>query len=134
MNKILVVEDSLAQREMLAELLRSSGTPVLVARDGAEAIKLAAKYRPALVVLDIVLPRINGYEVCRRLKSNPLAYNPRVLMCSAKDEAYERYWCLKQGADAYLTKPFRPNELLSKVKHLLGRSNVDTRMAKKSAA
>ena len=130
MNKILVVEDSFAQREMLAELLRSSETCVIIAKDGTEAIKSATQYRPDLVVLDIVLPGINGYEVCRRLKSNSLAYNPKILMCSAKNEAYERYWCLKQGADAYLTKPFRPSELLSTVKQLLGQFNTGSRMAK----
>ncbi len=119
MNTVLVVEDSLAQQEMISELLKGSGLSVIVASDGVEALEQVQGHSPALVVLDIIMPKMNGYEVCRRLKSNTKTQNTAVVMCSAKKEAFDRYWGIKQGADAYISKPFHPQELLGTVKQLL---------------
>ena len=121
MSKVLVVEDSLPQRQMISELLKNSdlNLKVLVAVDGVEALNYIQKSCPDLVVLDIVMPRMNGYEVCRRLKNDPKTQNVPVVMCSSKGEEFDRYWGMKQGADAYIAKPFEPVELLGTIKQLL---------------
>jgi twitching motility two-component system response regulator PilH len=120
MSMVLVVEDSIPQREMITELLRGSGLEVTAASDGIEALaQIQAGEHPDLVVLDIVMPRMNGYEVCRRLKADPSTQNVPVILCSSKGEEFDRYWGMKQGADAYIAKPFQPTELVGTVKQLL---------------
>ncbi len=119
MSTVLVVEDSVTQREMITDLLKGSGLTVTVATDGMEALEHIEDERPDLVVLDIVMPRMNGYEVCRRLKSDPKTQSVPVVMCSSKGEEFDRYWGMKQGADAYIAKPFQPTELVGTVKQLL---------------
>lgn len=119
MSTVMVVEDSVTQREMISNLLKDSGLHVTVASDGVEALEQVQKHCPDLVVLDIVMPRMNGYELCRRLKSDPKTQNIAVVMCSSKGEEFDRYWGMKQGADAYIAKPFQPTELVGTVKQLL---------------
>ncbi|MBE9040504.1 response regulator [Oscillatoriales cyanobacterium LEGE 11467] len=119
MSKVLVIEDSVTQREMIANLLRGSGLTVIEASDGVEAFEQIQKGLPDLVVLDIVMPRMNGYEVCRRIKADPKTQNVPVVMCSSKGEEFDRYWGMKQGADAYVAKPFQPTELVGTVKQML---------------
>jgi twitching motility two-component system response regulator PilH len=119
MSKILVVEDSAPQREMISELLQKSGLVVSVATDGVEAIEKIQTYKPDLVVLDIVMPRMNGFEVCRQIKSDPQTQNVPVVLCSSKTEDFDRYWGMKQGADAYIAKPFQPRELIGTIKQFL---------------
>jgi twitching motility two-component system response regulator PilH len=119
MSTILIVEDSIVQREMMTDLLKASGLEVTHASDGAEALEAIHKAPPDLVVLDIVMPRMNGYELCRRLKSDPKTQNVPVVICSSKGEEFDRYWGMKQGADAYIAKPFQPIELVEIVKQLL---------------
>ncbi|MFB2880343.1 response regulator transcription factor [Floridanema aerugineum] len=119
MATVLVVEDNKAQREMISELLIKMGLKVSVASDGVEALEQIDGNPPDLVVLDIIMPRMNGYEVCRRLKSNTKTQNLVVVMCSAKKEEFDRYWGMKNGADAYIAKPFHPQELVGTVKQLL---------------
>lgn len=119
MSTVLVVEDSLVQREMISGLLKKSGLNVIVAGDGIEALEQVQGHCPDLVVLDIIMPRMNGYEVCRRLKSDEKTQKLWVIMCSAKKEEFDRYWGMKQGADAYIAKPFHPQELVGTVKQLL---------------
>jgi twitching motility two-component system response regulator PilH len=119
MSKVLVVEDSPAQREMIAGLLKDSGLDVSEAGDGVAALEAIQGQMPDLVVLDIVMPRMNGYEVCRRLKADPATQKVPVVMCSSKGEEFDRYWGIRQGADAYISKPFQPKELIGTIKQLL---------------
>ena len=119
MSTVLVVEDSPAQREMITDLLRGSGLDVSVATDGVEALEQIKSQQPDIVILDIVMPRMNGYELCRRLKNDPRTQTVPVVMCSSKGEEFDRYWGIKQGADAYIAKPFQPTELVGTVKQLL---------------
>lgn len=119
MSTVLVVEDDFAQRQILHKLLRSIGLNVIFACDGVEALSLAERHCPNLVILDIVIPRMNGYEVCRKLKSLQNSYKPTVLMYSNKSEEWDFYWGYKQGADAYVSKFSRPQELIDTVKYLL---------------
>jgi len=115
----MVVDDSVTLREMIADLLKGRGLNVTVASDGVEALEKIEGHSPDLVVLDIVMPRMNGYEVCRQIKANPKTQNIPVVMCSSKGEEFDRYWGMKQGADAYIAKPFQPTELVGTVKQLL---------------
>lgn len=121
MSTVLLVEDSLSTRKMISELLIKQGLKVEVAVDGVEALEILPTIRPDLVVLDIVMPKMNGYEVCRNIKSNPDTKNVPVLICSLKGEDFDRYWGMKQGADAYISKPFKPKEFIATIKQLLKR-------------
>lgn len=124
MLTVLVVEDSRTQREMISGFLKQKGLQVSVASDGVEALEKIETMRPDLVLLDVVMPRMNGYECCRRLKSNPKTQNVPIILCTSKQEELDRYWGLKQGADAYITKPFHPSELVGLLKQFLRRSVV----------
>ncbi|MFQ3679249.1 MAG: response regulator [Pseudanabaenaceae cyanobacterium] len=119
MSSVLVVEDSSPQREMISALLKESGMTVSSASDGVEALEQIQVSPPDIVVLDIVMPRMNGYELCRRLKESPQTKGVPVVMCSTKGEEFDKYWGMKQGADAYIAKPFQPQELIGTVKQLL---------------
>lgn len=119
MSEILVVEDSPTQQQIISELLKKLGFKFTIVQDGVEALEHVQKFNPDLVVLDIVMPRMNGYEVCRRLKSDPKTKNVPVILCSTKAEEFDRYWGMKQGADAYIAKPFEPVELMGTIKQLL---------------
>lgn len=125
MREVLVVEDSLTQRELICALLQKTGLKVVVARDGLEALEHLEKFIPDAIILDIVMPRMNGYEVCRKLKSNPKTKDIPVILCSTKSEESDRYWGLKQGADAYIAKPFQPAELISTLKQLLRKQKIE---------
>ena len=119
MVTVLVVEDSRTQREIITGFLQQRGLLVTQASDGIEALQQIEAHCPDVVLMDVVMPRMNGYECCRRLKSNPKTQKVPVVMCSSKQEEFDRYWGLKQGADAYLAKPFHPSELIQILKRLL---------------
>lgn len=123
MREVLLVEDSQVQREMISNLLQKNGLNVSIACDGVEALEFIQISQPDLVVLDIVMPRMNGYEVCRRIKLDPKTKHLPVVMCSSKGEEFDRYWGMKQGADAYIAKPFEPVELIGTIKQLLRGEN-----------
>ena len=119
MSTVLIVDDSSALREMIAGLLVNAGMTILEAKDGAEAQQKIEASPPDLVVLDIVMPNMNGNELTRWIKTNPKTQDVPVVICSSKGEEFDRYWGMKQGADAYIAKPFRPNEMVETVKQLL---------------
>ncbi|MGL6281951.1 MAG: response regulator [Microcoleaceae cyanobacterium] len=119
MSTVLVVDDQLSHREMISDLLKGSGLKVMLASDGADALSQVEAHCPDLVILDIVMPGINGYEVCRRIRSNPVTQKLPIIFCSIKNEEFDRYWGIRQGANAYISKPFQPRELLTTVKQLL---------------
>lgn len=120
MKKILVVDDSITIRNLIKFALNKDGFSVTVARDGLEALeKIKEKPYPDCVVLDIEMPKMNGYEVCRILKQNPDYKDIPVIMLTAKDESSDREWGLDLGADEYLTKPFEYEVLKQKLDKLL---------------
>jgi twitching motility two-component system response regulator PilH len=119
MSVVLVVDDSATAREMLVAELQRAGFRVMAAADGAEAMEHIKVTPPALVITDLIMPRVNGYELCRNIKSDPLTKNVPVIMCSTKAEEFDRYWGMKQGADAYITKPYQPKDMINAVKYLL---------------
>ena len=121
MSTVLLVEDSMPTRKMMSKLLVKQGFKVEIAIDGVQAWDILPVVRPDLVLLDIVMPNMNGYELCRQIKSNPETQNLPVVICSAKSEDFDRYWGMKQGADAYIAKPFEDRELLATIKQFLPR-------------
>lgn len=119
MGAVLLVDDDRVQQLAIAKILRRSGLTVIVANDGVEALKLVQLYCPDLVILDIVLPKMNGYEVCRKLKQNKKTQNLPIVIYTAKSEKIDIYWGIKQGADAYISKPCPPQQLVNTVNQLL---------------
>ena len=121
MSTVLLVDDSPTIRQITSKLLESQGLKVLIASDGIEAIELLEAKKPDLVILDIIMPRMNGYDVCRWLKSNPKTQHIPVIFWTVKSENIDRYWGMKQGGDAYITKPLRAAELIEAIRKLLPR-------------
>lgn len=119
--KVLVVEDEPILLETLAYNLRKQGYEVLQASDGYQALQLARQERPALLLLDVMLPGIDGYEVCRILRQEMSA---PILMLTARDDEVDKIVGLEVGADDYLTKPFSMRELMARVKALLRRERL----------
>lgn len=122
MGTVLVVEDNLSQREMIATVLREGGLDVVSVEDGQEALVQIDSHAPDVLVLDIIMPRMSGYEVCRRVRSDPRTSKMPIVFCSSKSEQFDIHWGIKQGADAYLSKPFSSQELIRTIKQLLQRT------------
>jgi len=120
MTTILVVDDERNIIDLAEMYLMKDGYQVLRARDGREALSAIQRERPDLVVLDIMLPEVDGWEVCRRLRSE--GDRTPVIMLTARDEDVDKIVGLEMGADDYMTKPFNPRELVARVKAVLRRS------------
>lgn len=109
---ILLVEDSMTELALIKNALQSKSYNLIIANDGEEAINKATKENPDLIVLDVVLPKKNGFQVCRQLKTNAQTKGIKIVMLTSKDQESDKFWGMKQGADEYLTKPFKTDELL----------------------
>lgn len=118
--KILVVDDSPTALRMTRDALAEKGFEAVTATDGEEALAVAEHEHPALVVLDIVLPKLNGFQVCRKLKTSQSTRDMKVILLSSKREETDRQWGLRQGADAYITKPYDLDALVSSIEQMLG--------------
>jgi DNA-binding response OmpR family regulator len=112
---ILVVDDSPSHLKMMQSAIESLGYQILTAADGEEALAQAEAHHPDVILLDIILPKKNGYQVCRQLKARPDTSSIKIIMVTSRTQESDRYWGLKQGADGYITKPFEPGELLDAV-------------------
>ena len=118
-HRILIADDEPNIVASLAFLMRKCDYEVCVARDGDEALQLAETFRPDLVLLDVMMPRRSGFEVCRLLRENQALRPMRIVMLSARGRDVEVGKGLALGADAYVTKPFSTKELVAKVRELL---------------
>ncbi len=116
--RVLVVDDSEVTRAILSRTLRGAGFDVLEARDGAEGALTALRERPAVVVTDLEMPTMDGFPLLRLLKADPLSAHIPVLILTSHAEAASRFWSLRTGADAYLTKDYRPQQLVATVARL----------------
>ncbi|HSU81230.1 MAG TPA: diguanylate cyclase [Thermoanaerobaculia bacterium] len=123
-RRVLVVDDSEVTRAILARTLRGAGYEVLEARDGAEGAMAALREQPAVVVTDLEMPVMDGFPLLRLLKADPASSHMPVLILTSHGEAASRYWSLRTGADAYLTKDHRPGELVETVSRLVRQANA----------
>ncbi|MEZ5752056.1 MAG: phosphate regulon transcriptional regulator PhoB [Paracoccaceae bacterium] len=118
---VLVVDDEASQRALLSYNLEASGFRVRTASDGEEALLIAAEEEPDVILLDWMLPRVSGIEVCRQLKARKVAVQAAVIMVSARSEESDRIRGLDTGADDYVVKPYSVNELVARVRANLRR-------------
>ena len=112
---ILLVDDSPTEMKLMQQALQGKGYNLVSAVDGEEALQKCAQQKPDLVLLDIILPKKNGFQVCRQLKTSPDTQSTKVILISSKSQDTDRFWGLKQGADEYLTKPVSAEALLASV-------------------
>jgi DNA-binding response OmpR family regulator len=122
--KILVVDDEPDALEVLSFKLKESGYAPIFAKDGARAIAAARDERPALIVLDLMLPEVDGLEVCKILRRDPATAMIPIIMLTARAAEMDRVLGLELGADDYVTKPFSPRELVLRIKKLLARAKA----------
>ena len=123
MPTVLIVDDEQHIRlliEQTLEELEDEGVELITARDGEEALDAVTNQRPDLVFLDVMMPKRDGYEVCRAIKGDPVTASTTVFLLTAKGQAVDREQGLAAGADEYLTKPFDPDELLRRARTALG--------------
>ncbi|GEK35378.1 response regulator transcription factor [Kurthia sibirica] len=121
-NTILVVEDELSIATLLQYNLKQAGYEVLIANDGEEGLNKAIAHKPDLILLDLMLPKKDGMEVCKELRL--LKMNVPIIMLTAKDDEFDKVLGLELGADDYMTKPFSPREVNARVKAVLRRSKI----------
>ncbi len=116
--RILIADDEPSIVTSIEFLMRKAGFDIRIARDGEEALGVLTAFRPDVVLLDVMLPRRSGLDVCRFIRAEPALAGTRVLMLTAKGGRHDRQNGLEAGADEYLTKPFSTQELLARVKAL----------------
>jgi len=119
-KKILVVDDEIQLVEMLKMRLEANGYEALTAYDGREALEKVRNQNPDLILLDLMLPKMDGYKVCRMLKFDKKYKNIPIIIFTARVQESDKEKGSQVGADAYIIKPFEPQVLLSKIKELLG--------------
>ncbi|WP_376792103.1 response regulator transcription factor [Thermoflexus sp.] len=124
MARILIAEDERDIRELIAFTLEFGGFQVITTTNGQEAVELARRHRPDLILLDVRMPKMTGYEACRILKSQEETRTIPVVFLSAKGQESEIRQGMEAGADAYILKPFAPDELIQQVRAILDRYNT----------
>lgn len=129
--KILVAEDSPTVRAMVQFSLQSAGHEVICAQDGIEAVKLAYTEMPDIIVSDVLMPRMNGYQVCRLLKDDALTNKIPIIIMTTKQAESGRLWGIMSGADDYITKPFTPQDLLRVIENIIAQNSLDNRVVEK---
>ncbi len=120
MKKILIVDDEADIIEILQFVLEAQGYKCITAFDGEEGLKLAKEEKPDLIILDVMMPKINGYKISRLLKFDEKYKNIPILMITARSQEEDRIIGEETGADEYITKPFKVEEVVAKVKSYLG--------------
>ncbi len=123
-QSILIVDDEAYIVTSLEYLMKSGGFEVEVAYDGEQALTKVAEKAPDLIILDVMMPKLDGFEVCEKIRANPLWSAVRIIMLTAKDREAERNKGLALGADDYMTKPFSTRDLLKRVKKLLSEERI----------
>ena len=118
-RRVLLADDDLALRRLIATTLGTTDFELLQATDGEEALAIARQQHPELVLLDVNMPKLDGFEVCRQLKTEPSTAGIKVVMLTARGTEADRARGLELGADEYFTKPFSPIQLLNRVYALL---------------
>jgi two-component system, chemotaxis family, response regulator PixH len=115
MKKVLVVEDSQSERELITLYLTNNNYQVIAASNAADGMELAAKQQPDVIITDITMEGMSGFEFCRLLKVYPDTEKIPVIACTARDREMDRMWGQKQGIDLYITKPYTQEELVQSI-------------------
>lgn len=115
-HKILLVDDSKTELHVLSELLTKKGYQVRTAENGEEALKRLQEEKPDLILMDVVMPGQNGFQLTRAITRDPAFASVPVIICTSKNQETDRVWGMRQGAKDYVVKPVNPEELLSKIK------------------
>ena len=118
--RVLIVDDDSAASKALEEKLSAEYFEVTTVSDGEQALQLVAENSPDLVLLDVVLPKKNGFQVCRQIKGSAPMKNIKVVLVTGKDQKSDRFWGMKQGADEYVSKPIDEAALIGLVERHLG--------------
>lgn len=116
MAKILVADDSLAELQLIQAALQPLGHSITTVMDGEAAESKLKVEKVDLIILDVIMPKKNGFQVCRDIKTNDQLKNIPVIIITSKDQESDKFWGMKQGADEYLTKPFKAEDLVKAVK------------------
>jgi twitching motility two-component system response regulator PilH len=116
MAKILIADDSLAELQIFQQTLQTMGHTIMTVMDGEAAEEKLKSEKVDLIILDVIMPKKNGFQVCRDIKSSERLKNIPVIMVTSKDQESDKFWGMKQGADEYLIKPFQPEDLQKAVK------------------
>ncbi len=119
MVKVLVVEDTPAQMELITLYLKNNGYSVFTANNAKDGLVMIEQENPDVVVTDVVMEGMNGFEMCRAIKKNPATEKIPVIACTSRNTDLDRMWGMKQGVDAYLGKPFTSEELIRAVKSVV---------------
>ncbi len=119
-KRLLIVDDEKDLVETVAFRLKALGYEVIAAYDGQQGLDMARKENPDLIILDLMLPKIDGYKVCRMLKFDEKFKKIPIIMFSARAQENDKKMGMEVGADAYITKPFEPSALLAKIQELIG--------------
>ncbi len=115
-HKVLVVDDSKTELMFISDLLQKNGFAVTTADDGDQAFKCLSAETPDLILMDVVMPGKNGFQLARSIARDPLYAQVPIIFCSSKNQETDRLWGLRQGAKDYITKPFDPDELIAKIR------------------
>ena len=118
-KKIMVVDDSPTERHFLIELLTKNGYQVVMAESGEDAVAKAKQEKPDLVLMDVVMPGLNGFQATRALTKDEETKHIPVFMCTSKGQETDKVWGMRQGAKAYITKPFTESQLVDVINQLL---------------
>jgi twitching motility two-component system response regulator PilH len=119
MAKILVVDDSITEREVMKNGLEDEGYSVTIAKDGEEALEILKKEKFDCILLDVIMPKINGFQVCREIKKDEFTKDIPVILVTSKGQESDMFWGKKQGADDYIVKPFKIDDLVKIVKRFV---------------
>ncbi|WP_414583954.1 response regulator [Scytonema sp. PCC 10023] len=115
LEKILIVDDSLSQLDLMCHYLRDSVYRIIKVTSAQQALKIALQEELDLIITDVVMPEMSGFELCRFLKKNPATQKVPIVICSSKNQKVDRLWGMKQGAVAYVSKPFTREQFLDAI-------------------
>ncbi len=118
-NTILIVEDTPSALDLISHYLVEGGYFVIKATGAKDGLKKAVEQKPDVVITDVVMPGMSGFELCRCLKKHPATEKVPIVICSSKNQEIDRLWGMKQGADAYITKPFTREQLIRAIKSVV---------------
>ncbi|WP_414541986.1 response regulator [Nostoc sp. CCY0012] len=116
---ILIVEDSPSELELMSYYLKESGYNIIKAVSAKDALEQAISQQPDVIITDVVMPGMSGFELCRSLKKHPMTQKLPIVICSSKNLEIDRLWAMKQGADIYITKPYTREQLLRAIKSVV---------------